>query len=302
MQSGTAERARPPEFGRERTADLLDLLGIPESGAERLLDLPVELIIEAQSALIERRSRGRIATVFAFQPTIDGRWLPDLPYRSVAAGTNADVELIVGTNTHESSGLGAPLALTDGEVAALPESLDSLIAEDFPDRTGLADDYRRAFRDIAPDGTAAELLGSYLTDRTYRQPSNRLLDARAVAARAATYAYLFTWERPSEPRQGATHALELPFVFRHHDHPELADDLGPNPPSCLADALASAWTSFAETGVPVVSDGVDWPEFRAAHRPTLLAGRWLAIAHDPRGELRTLLARVDLGPVITAGG
>ncbi|WP_152363834.1 carboxylesterase/lipase family protein [Microlunatus speluncae] len=290
VQSGTAERAQPPEFGVERTAELLSLLGIPEDRAERLLELPVESIIEAQSALIERRSRGRIATVFAFQPTIDGRWLPELPYRSVAAGTNADVELIVGTNVHESAGLGAPLALTDREVAALPETLESLIAEDFPGRDDLAEQYRAAFRRIVPDGSAAELLGAYLTDRTYRQPSNRLLEARAGAARAATYAYLFTWERSGEPRQGATHALELPFVFRQLDLAESADDLGLDPPGCLADALASAWTSFAATGVPAGA-GPGWPEFRMPHRPTLLAGRWLAVAHDPRRELRELLAR-----------
>ncbi len=292
VQSGTAERAQPPEFGIERTAELLALLRIPEDRADRLLALPVESIIAAQMAVIERRSRGRLATVFAFQPTIDGRWLPDLPYRSVAAGTNAAVQLIVGTNVHESAGLGVPLALTDAEVAELPEGLAGLIADDYPGRPELVDRYRAAFRETVPAGSAAELVGAYLTDRTYRQPSHRLLEARAAAARAATYSYLFTWERPGEPRQGATHALELPFVFRHHDHPEVADDLGPEPPACLAEALSSAWASFAATGTPVLADGPDWPEFRTPYRPTLLAGRWLAVAHDPRGALRTLLSDV----------
>ncbi|GAB3749632.1 carboxylesterase family protein [Microlunatus parietis] len=83
VQSGTAERAQPPSFGLERTAELLDLLGLPEAEAERLLELPVETIVRAQTRLIERRSEGRLAPVFAFQPTIDGRLLTTLPYRSV---------------------------------------------------------------------------------------------------------------------------------------------------------------------------------------------------------------------------
>lgn len=289
VQSGTAERAQPPEFGIERTAELLGLLDLSERQASRLLELPAEAIIEAQTRLIERRSRGRLATVFAFQPTVDGRLLPALPYRSVAAGTNAAADLIVGTNEHEAAGLGVPLTLGDAEVASLPEPLPALIAGDVPGRPDLADRYRAAFERLVPGASAAEVIGGYLTDRTYRQPSNRLLAARQAAV-GRTYAYLFTWEpRRPGPRRGAVHSAELPFLFRHQDHPVLVDDLGMRPPAELAETVSTAWASFAATGRPELPDGTDWPRYQLPDRSTMIIDDRLQFVDDPRGELRTLL-------------
>lgn len=290
VQSGTAERARPPEFGIERTVDLLDLLDLPESRADQLLELPVEAIVRAQARLIERRSEGRLATVFAFQPTIDGRLLPALPYRSVAAGTNAGVDLIVGTNEHEAAGLGVLLAWPDAEVVELPERLEDLIADDFPGRTGLTADYRAAFERTVPGAAEAELVGGYLTDRVYRQPSNRLLEARRSAT-GATFGYLYRWEpRGHGPRVGAVHSGELPYVFRHQDHPDLAVSHGPKPPAALAEGMSAAWASFAATGRPALPDGPGWPHYRLPDRATMIIDDELRVAADPRGELRTLLA------------
>ncbi|MFC7622189.1 carboxylesterase/lipase family protein [Microlunatus sp. GCM10028923] len=296
VQSGTAERAQPPEFGIERTAELLGLLDLSERQAARLLELPAEALLEAQTRLIERRSRGRLATVFAFQPTVDGRVLPELPYRSVAAGTNAGVDLVVGTNEHEAAGLGVPLALTDREVAGLAEQLPELITGDFPDRPGLADRYRAAFGDLVPGASEAELIGGYLTDRTYRQPSNRLLAARQAAS-GRTYAYLFTWEpRRPGPRRGAVHSAELPFLFRHQDHPRLTDELGQRLPAGLADSVSTAWATFAETGRPLLPDGTDWPQYEVPDRSTMIIDERLRVAGDPRGELRALLADATQEP------
>ncbi|GAB3749637.1 carboxylesterase family protein [Microlunatus parietis] len=211
---------------------------------------------------------------------------------------------MVGTNEHEFAGLGVPLAWSDAEVAALPERLEDLIADDFPDRPGLAADYRKAFEVAAPGASQAEVVGGYLTDRTYRQPSNRLLAARSLAT-GATYGYLFRWEpREARPRVGAVHGGEVSFLFRHQDHPQVTEVLGPKPPEWLADALSAAWTSFAATGRPVLPDGPDWPQYRIEDRKTMIIGDRLEVVGDPRGELRTLLAHdapLGLGCLEAAG-
>ena len=117
----------------------------------------------------------------------------------------------------------------------------------------------------------------------YRQPSNRLLEARAAAS-ARTYSYLFTWPSPTVPGLGSCHTLDLPFVFRQLDHAENVPLVGDDPPAALSKAMSGAWSSFAATGEPAVPGSAGPPTTQRGARLRLDTD--IAVEDDPRGGLR----------------
>jgi para-nitrobenzyl esterase len=96
-------------------------------------------------------------------------------------------------------------------------------------------------------------------------PANAML----AGGHTEVWTYRFDWdEAPSVPfvrpdlLLGAAHAMEMAFVFR--DTAGELDIFGVNTPfnrrgrAVFAQAMGDAWTSFARTGVPVVSEH-EWP-------------------------------------------
>ncbi|WP_372974723.1 hypothetical protein [Microbispora sp. GKU 823] len=81
---------------------------------------------------------------------------------------------------------------------------------------------------------------------------------------------------------GATHAVELPFVFDVADLPRLRGPqalLGPyEPPSDLAARMHAAWVAFAATGHP------GWDRYDTARRATMRIGAEWSMVDDPHGE------------------
>jgi para-nitrobenzyl esterase len=75
--------------------------------------------------------------------------------------------------------------------------------------------------------------------------------------------YEFAWRSPQfGGRLGASHALEIPFVFDTLGHrPEPL--WGPDPPQQLADTMHAAWVAFATNGDP------GWPKYDPSPRATM---------------------------------
>ena len=92
-------------------------------------------------------------------------------------------------------------------------------------------------------------------DALFGAGSRALADAHAAHRGSATYAYEFAWRSHAlDGELGATHAVELPFVFDVAHLPRLhgpAALLGPDkPPADLAARTHGAWVRFARTGDP----------------------------------------------------
>jgi para-nitrobenzyl esterase len=112
-----------------------------------------------------------------------------------------------------------------------------------------------------------ELLQAAWTDWAFRMPTLRLLEAHAGHS-GRTYAYEFTWPSPTQPKLGATHTIDMPFVnhdlARWIDAYEGPDDLlGPDPPKVLADVMHQAWIDFATHGDP------GWSPYDSSRRTTM---------------------------------
>ena len=284
MQSGTAERVRTPDQAAEVSARFLHASGLTHATSRDLLDWPAERVLDAQRAFTSVVAAESVGIPLPYQPVIDGRSIPRLPLDAVRDGEGSEVDLIVGTNLNEGSfftTMGEPGTLTDERFR---EALETLARQNFPGTAPahVISNYRAELgAELGREPSTTETVEAFLSDVQYRQPSNRLLEARAAAS-ARTYSYLFTWPSPTVPGLGSCHTMDLPFVFRQLDHAENVPLVGDDPPVALSEAMSGAWSRFAATGEP----GPEWPPYDTTQRATL---RWDAepeVLRDPRGGLR----------------
>lgn len=118
-----------------------------------------------------------------------------------------------------------------------------------------------------------------LRDWRFRIPALRVAEARATHG-AATFVYRFDWGSPEfDGRLGATHGLDVGFVFDNLHVPGNAALAGPRPPADLATRMHQAWVTFVTTGLP------GWAEY-GERRTEMIFGDSCATVDDPEAELR----------------
>ncbi|KQQ05557.1 MULTISPECIES: carboxylesterase/lipase family protein [unclassified Rathayibacter] len=284
LHSANPERLGDRAYGEAVTNDLLGLLGLRHA-PDRLLGLPWQSILTAQNRLLEQRSSDGPNTVAVFRPALDGRLLTRSPAEALRGGASAHVDLVVGTNVNEGSGAVDLQARDDGLLRA---QLDRHLREVLPVWPGSRSSaYRDALAvDLGRAPTDAEALESCLADEIYRQPSQRLLDARAETG-ASTRAFLFAFR--ADDARGAAHSLELPFLFRHLDDSDAAlREVGLGAPWTLSDAMSGWWGDFIAG-----RDLSGWPEYSSARRSTLVLAEHPRVEEGPRGALRLLVERAQ---------
>jgi para-nitrobenzyl esterase len=286
MQSGTAERYRSAQDSSAISRDFLSLCGLDD--ARDVLTLPVERLLEAQEELVQRFGAETFAVPLPFQPTVGTPSLPVPPLEAVRSGLNSEVDLLIGTNLNEGSFAVEmrpknPLEPPHAERAA------AVLADD--GAPGREAEYARALASaLGTEPTGKQLLEAAISDVVYRQPSNRLLDARQGSA-GNNFSYLFTWRSPAMGgKLGACHALDIPFVFRQLASPEAEFLTRGTAPQGLSDMMSTAWTGFARTGQLEAPGLPVWPDYWPKRR-TMVLDEQPRVEDDPRGELREVLER-----------
>ena len=289
LQSGAAQHVISAADARRIAGHLSQKLGVPAT-REAIAAVGVDRLLAAQAQLKDellanpdpdRWGQDVVSTTMPWQPVVDGRVVPGRPIDRIAAGSAGQVDVIVGTNADDWRlwllVSGAFARITDeiltGPVASY--GYQSRAAYGLPGEDALA-----AYRGRYPQAPPGDVLAAVQTDWWMRIPAIRLADAHAGAA-ASTHMYEFAWPAPG---LGAVHAIEIPFVF---------DDLGPNvplfgpmlgddPPQGLADAVHSAWVSFARNGDP------GWPRYDLGRRATMRFDTTSRVVEDPRSWEREL--------------
>jgi para-nitrobenzyl esterase len=288
-QSGAAHHVLPGAAARRIGRALAHELGVPPT-RDAIAAVPIDRLLAAQAALKtellthpdpQRWGQEVVTSTMPWQPVIDGTVLPDFPIRLIAAGSSADVDILVGTNTDDWRLFlvitGAIHRITD-EMLTGPigvHGYQSMAAYGLPVEKGLA-----AYRAAYPGGTPGDLLAAVQTDWWVRIPAIRLAEAHASHP-GRTYMYEFGWPAPG---LGAVHALEIPFVFDtlDADSPLFRPLLGSDPPPQLARSMHGAWVSFAAHGDP------GWPGYDLRRRATLNIDTPSQVIDDPRSWERTL--------------
>jgi para-nitrobenzyl esterase len=291
LQSG-ASGLRPPD--RDDAAavarGVLAELGV---GVDGLAGVPAERLIAAQEQILRARGIG------AFAPFVDGELLPRPPTEAVRDGASVHVPLLLGSNRDEWTLFDVLLG-----PAALEASKAQLIARLGDDVLRIHAAYRDAIAARAPAiGTArtrepdAAAWVDVAGDVGLRVPVMRL--AEAQARHAPVWMYRFDWESPAfGGRFGATHALELPFVWNQLELPVASFLLGDDAAGARALALQlhDAWAAFIRGGEPAAAGLPAWPRYEAPRRATMLLDRESRVADDPDAEIRALWSELPRAP------
>ena len=260
--------ARAAEAGRA----VLEALELTTATADRLLDLPLDALLDAQRRLLRT---GDMFTAFA--PTIDGAVLPRPVTAALAEGRATARPLVLGTLRDELH----LFLVADPTLMALDEG--GLVERARP---WLGDGVERAveaYRAARPGSTPGQLASAIGTDQAFRAPATRAAEARSAAG-AATWLYWFTWATPAVGGLlGACHGLDLPFAFHTLDAHGVGfftgtgEDRRP-----LADRFHGALVEFARDGT------VGWPAYDCADRAVQRFDVPGELLRDPEPELRTL--------------
>lgn len=270
LESGAAHNVYEAATAAAHTAEMLDALGVSSLG--ELEAVPVERILAASSHLGEETA----ARGLLFQPVVDGAAVPRHPLDAIAAGSAADVPVLIGTTLDE----WALFALADKRTQGMDEV--ALLRHVRPffashDATAAAIDTYCASR---PTMNPADVFSAMLTDRVFRIPALRLAEAQ-LAAGGQAHVYLFTYATPAfGGRLGSCHALDIPFVFDNLDAPGARMFAGPDAPQSLATAMNQAWVSFARTADP------GWDLYDTTRRPTMVFDAASSLTDDPLGAER----------------
>lgn len=240
IQSGSGVAA----FTREQAAVITAAVG-RELGAEpsvaTLAGLDDDQFVELTPRLSARELRTPLGAITPFSVVLDQQ-----PATAVAAGAGAEVDALIGANLDEGALYLAPLGLLDGTSEADVHATAARFHAD----PGAA---VRAYRKAHPDASLGRLRTALLGDGLFGAGTQALTEAHA--AHGPTWAYRFAWRSDAlDGRLGASHVMELPFVFDRLDLPALHGRqalLGSGPaPQYLADRMHAAWIRFAATGDP----------------------------------------------------
>ena len=186
-----------------------------------------------------------------FIPVMGDDVLPEHPLRALEKGTGKDVQLLIGTNSAEMNLYFVPTKVR----SKIPGFLAKwLVGKSHPRARDAMRAYGFGQKGIKP----GEAMTNALTDMVFCWPARQF----AAAHRGRTHVYDFDWHSPACGGElGASHGMELPFVFD-----TLATATGPkglageNPPQQLADQVHRLWVQFATDG------SLPWPEFDAETR------------------------------------
>jgi para-nitrobenzyl esterase len=201
---------------------------------------------------------------------IDGRFLIERPERSIAAGRQTKVPIIVGANDRDLS-IGSA------------SSKDDLFAE-----FGAGADSARRIYDPRGDQSLEELEQQVFADRTLVEPARHLASQMARAGQSVwLYRFAYVSESQRGENMGTLHGLEIPFTL---DIPSALVGDKVTPTDKMMGALASGyWISFGLTGDPNGGGRPVWPRYDPSlDRLIHFTNYGIIIGTDP------LKARLDL--------
>ncbi|MFI9534434.1 carboxylesterase/lipase family protein [Nocardia fusca] len=277
VQSGSGLGAFSTEQAARVTTAAAEVLGV-EPHVEAFAEISDERLVEAAADLagIDLQTATHSDPLIGLSPF--SLVLDTQPAAAVAAGLGSDVDLLIGTNTEEGLLYLVPV---DKYATSTAEDVDDTAARSHPNPAQLVETYR----ETRPEASYGALRSAIMGDALFGAGTRALAAAHASHPESATFAYEFAWRSHAlDGELGATHAVELPFVFDLTHLPQLngpAALLGPDkPPADLADRMHETWIRFATTGDP------GWDPYDTVRRATMrIDTEWTQI-DDPRSRER----------------
>ena len=278
-QSGALDsQGHHTEGGIQASKTLFSRLGIKPGDIDAIRKISVEKLIKKENEI--RLEKWGKQDWTGYPPTIDENMVPEHPLLAINKGSSKNVDLLIGTNLNEwtfFSMLTPKLQHIDwnGLTELINTSLNNLDI-DKAQVEKLINSYKHS------RNNPFDVLNAISSDFTFRYPSIRVAEAQS-AHNNNTYMYLFTYRTPVMGGVfGATHALEIPFVFGSLDDTEFGvypkrDEIN----SKISELMMDTWISFTRSGNPNHNEIPPWPTYDIDNRYTLLFGETIKIEKDP---------------------
>ncbi|WP_187270799.1 carboxylesterase/lipase family protein [Lacisediminihabitans profunda] len=271
VQSGTGLGGLTGEQADVVTGALAAAIGVAPSAAG-LADVSDEELVAAFPRLMDvditrPGARAPMDGIVRYGVVSDRQPLVSLP-----DGAGVGIPLLIGSNLDEAA-LYVPQS--DRSDASAERALHAAAARLNADPDTIVEAYWR------PDRTPDEAHIALLSDGMFGLGTRLFAEAHSRAGLASTYVYEFEWRSDAlQNRLGASHLMELPFVFDNARMPSLH---GPDrllgdtpPPRDLAERMHDSWIRFVTEGDP------GWPAFTGPDGPVQRIGRSWTVQHAHR--------------------
>lgn len=241
--SGSIQCIRDKYTAQKNTDKIIKTLGISKNEAGKLIDIPVEKLLEAQN----RISPG----IHFFGPVIDGITITKTPMEIIKGGRANKVKIIIGTNKDEINWL---LMNNDKLKRKDKEIINSMFGIN-------SDIIWKVYKAEATKKSKDEVWKEILTDYVYRMASVRLGDALAeVGWEVWMYSFDF------QTSMGAFHGINMDFIWNDINSLEKFLKIkGICFSKMYADQLAlkmhESWAEFIKFGNPKSSSLPEWEKY-----------------------------------------
>lgn len=275
-------------YGTERAAEVAKRFllesAVSLADAEELRSIPAAELSARTARLFSEVPRDAPGTI-AFAPVIDGDLVPEAPVTVLREGRGLPVPLIIGTNKDEASVfkfMKSPLLpITDERIREMLEG----IARERPD-VQLPEISQIT---LAYEGVRRSAIGLGIArDIGFRLPSLWVAEGHSAVAPVWLYRFDFATPMLKLVGLGATHASELPYVWRTLGGPsmEFSFRLGGRTRAARVSARMSArWVAFAHGENPD-AEAAAWPQFDTEERHTLVIDTTDRVEADLDAKLR----------------
>ena len=211
-------------------------------------------------------------------PQRDGRIIPLNPYLPYEKGETADVDMIIGTNSHEMN-------YWIGEIGGIIPFRFSIPVKFENDLKILPSGDKKRIKTFMASmkGHSMWKMARFYDEMMFRLPA--IEQAQSQSANGGKV-YMYYWTVPSTlPMRKACHAVELAYVFGNLEETiytgEIADET-------LSDTVIQMWTDFARKGDPSTDDLV-WEAYDSKQRATMFFSDKPHIEYDVLEIRRKLL-------------
>lgn len=176
-------------------------------------------------------------------PNIDGYVIPDNPPEMFAAGEQASVPLLIGTNANEGAYFAQDMTLEQYRM------MMSFVYGEYGDEV-------LALYPAQADDQVKAAFTVLLTEMLFASPS-KFAAASMADVNSPAYLYKFT-QLPKDPLlqpMGPFHGYEVAFVFGNLNGMAGPDDTD------LSESMMNYWVDFAATGDPNGGEELEWPAY-----------------------------------------
>ncbi len=274
VQSGSGLGTGKKEISQKLGLEVVRQLGLTPSANADFSKFTYDELVEAgnkAAAKVAEESGASNRRMFGFGPTEDGYVIDCQPFAPDAPAESKDVTMLIGTNFNEFNFDMKTGSMTREQVVA---ELEKRMGKE------KAASFVAAFDKAYPDADPTDML--YIdTSARYRALQQAASKYNQNGAKA--YVYLFNW-RPKVNALGASHGMELPFMFNNVD---LEREMTGSTDRAYAfqQKVADAWISYIKTGVPSAAGLPEWEPYDTDNGATMILDDVSKIGHNYDKEL-----------------